>query len=186
MKFMKEKYSWQPSAWEKANCVFCQEKSKDVGHCSIDCPFTACKSCGIKGHLSIKCQSFKEQKILNKLRKLKKNKIDQKMQKMYTLVIGKSSKINYVLYVYITCLSIQFTKVPSAKCHKCHVPKVPCAKCQVPCAKCQKGQVPNAKCKVPKVPKVPSAKCQVPKVPKVPSAKEQPCISPCLAYSMYI
>ena len=73
---MKEKYSWQPSAWEKANCVFCQEKSKDVGHCSIDCPFTACKSCGIKGHLSIHCQSFKEQKLLNKLRKLKKKKID--------------------------------------------------------------------------------------------------------------
>ena len=92
MKFMKEKYSWQPSAWEKANCVFCQEKSKDVGHCSIDCPFTACKSCGIKGHLSIHCQSFKEQKLLNKLRKLKKNKIDQKMQKMYTLVIDKAEK----------------------------------------------------------------------------------------------
>ena len=72
MKFMKEKYSWQPSAWEKAHCVFCQEKSKDVGHCSTNCPFTACKSCGIKGHLSIHCQSFKEQKLLNKLRKLRK------------------------------------------------------------------------------------------------------------------
>ena len=101
---------------------------------------------------------------------------------MYKLVIDKAEKrfkkINYVLYVYITCLSIQFTqcinkcqvpKVPSAKCQmpkgaKCQVPSAKCQVPKVPSAKYQKSQVPNAKCQ-----KVPSAKCQV---PKVPSAKK--------------
>ena len=41
-------------------CITCQDTRRILGHSSIDCPHTICKTCSSKGHHAGICQSLKE------------------------------------------------------------------------------------------------------------------------------
>ena len=65
---------WKPTSLDLLYCIFCQEDLEDVNHCTMNCPYTRCKICNIRGHLFIDCKFEKEQKLYNRLHKMRRMK----------------------------------------------------------------------------------------------------------------